>query len=159
MADTMLCQCWASASDAGPALTAWFSILLVESAWGAVIIHSAALTWPDTWAKLMSPQMIFHIQPISTSKCLRRRQLRGIFSRDIGDHRLRHWNTTRKTYLYTFEKAPVFKSNYWWAGYRSCWMSRQQQYASAETYTQHTQHICITFVQCRSNVEDVGPTL
>ena len=38
-------------------------------------------------------------------------------------------------------------------------MSRQQQYASAETYTQQTQHICITFVQCRSNVEDVGPTL
>ena len=29
----------------------------------------------------------------------------------------------------------------------------------AETLSQQTQNICITFIQCWTNVEDVGPTL
>ena len=40
-------------------------------------------------------------------------------------------------------------------------MSRNNMFVDTtpQTPTQQTQNICITFVQCRSNVEDVQPTL
>ena len=28
-----------------------------------------------------------------------------------------------------------------------------------KVFTQQTENICLTFIQCRTNVEDVGPTL
>ena len=34
-----------------------------------------------------------------------------------------------------------------------------QMFLCNKRYTQQTQNICITFVQCRPNVFDVGPTL
>ena len=37
-------------------------------------------------------------------------------------------------------------------------VTASQMYGPAHT-SQQTQNICITFAQCRTNVEDVGPTL
>ena len=43
--------------------------------------------------------------------------------------------------------------------WRSKNLARSNNYMMIEPTAQQTQTICITFTQCRPNVEDVGPTL
>ena len=53
----------------------------------------------------------------------------------------------------------VYVLDPWRVASGTCILLMASSMACSQNHFQQTQHICITFIQCWTNVEDVGPTL